>query len=366
MKTALSEYTKTRDNNYNLIRFVAALLVLITHSFALALGGGDAEPLKNSIGMTLGTIAVDVFFVTSGFLIASSFFERNNIIAFAWARILRIYPALIVAIAFCTFIVGLFFTTHTTYEYLSNPDVYRYFMKNITLFFGVEYMLPGVFESIPYKNAVNGSIWTLPYEVKMYFLLAVISSVAVSLKSWLGASGIQIIFLCIGVIAVAANILNHFYFLLPNNFTHLFSMFFIGSMFYLCRDKIFLSNKTFIFMSIILLSSFFDKDLFFVIYCITIPYMVLYMAYVPAGDIRGFNKIGDYSYGIYIYAFPVQQSIASLVPNISVPIMILLSFVVTFILSVLSWHFVEEKALKFKRYYNYFVDIIVNYTPYKN
>lgn len=107
MGTVLSEYTNNRDNNFNLIRFIAASLVLYTHSYALVIGTGDAEPLRNSIGMTWGSIAVDVFFVISGFLIASSFFERNNIVAFVWARILRIYPALIVAIIFCVLIINI-------------------------------------------------------------------------------------------------------------------------------------------------------------------------------------------------------------------------------------------------------------------
>lgn len=107
----ISNYTNTRDNNYNLIRFLAAVLVLFTHSFALTYGSGNAEPLRYSLGITWGTIAVDVFFVTSGFLIAGSFFKRGNLIAFGWARILRIYPALFVALLFCVFVVGLAFTS---------------------------------------------------------------------------------------------------------------------------------------------------------------------------------------------------------------------------------------------------------------
>jgi len=120
MGTVLSKYTNNRDNNFNLIRFLAASLVLYSHSFSLAIGTVYAEPFKISLGLTLGTIAVDIFFITSGFLIASSFFEKNNIIAFVWARILRIYPALIIALIFCVFMVGLFFTTNMTSEYLYN------------------------------------------------------------------------------------------------------------------------------------------------------------------------------------------------------------------------------------------------------
>lgn len=129
--------------------------MLFSHSFALALGSGNFEPLRSTIGMTWGDIAVDIFFVTSGFLITSSYLSRNNIIEFAWARVLRIYPALIAAILFCTFVVGLWFTENSLSEYFSNQQTLKYFIKNSTLFFGVEYRLPGVFLDVPYKEAVN-------------------------------------------------------------------------------------------------------------------------------------------------------------------------------------------------------------------
>lgn len=134
----------------------------------------------------MGGIAVDVFFITSGFLITYSFFSRNNIIAFIWARILRIYPALFVAIVFCVFVVGLFFTTNTISDYLFDPQTFKFFRRNVTLFSGVKYELPGVFTDNPYMNAVNGSLWTLPYEIKMYTYLAIIASLFLYVQRWLG------------------------------------------------------------------------------------------------------------------------------------------------------------------------------------
>jgi len=81
---------------------------------------------------------------------------------------MRIYPALIVAILFCVFVVDLGSTTVTTREYLTSAQTFKFLLKNSTLFFGLEYDLPGVFASNLWKRAVNGSLWTLPYEVKMY------------------------------------------------------------------------------------------------------------------------------------------------------------------------------------------------------
>ena len=63
----LDTFTGGRDNNYNLVRFVAALMVLVSHSFALCLGPGGAEPLEQLVGMTLGNVSVDVFFSRAAF-----------------------------------------------------------------------------------------------------------------------------------------------------------------------------------------------------------------------------------------------------------------------------------------------------------
>jgi peptidoglycan/LPS O-acetylase OafA/YrhL len=97
MNNRLENFLGTRDNNFNLIRIFAAALVLYSHSFDLF---GLTEPLGNLLGHTFGSVAVDVFFITSGLLIARSLYTRNNLPAFVKARVLRIYPALIVAVLF--------------------------------------------------------------------------------------------------------------------------------------------------------------------------------------------------------------------------------------------------------------------------
>ncbi len=264
MGCPLSKYTNSRDNNFNLIRFFAAILVLYSHSFALAIGTGDAEPMRNIIGMTWGIIAVDIFFITSGFLITSSFLSRNNLIVFSWARILRIYPALIVAVFFCVFIVGLCFTTMNIWDYLSNIQTYKFLLKNSVLFGGVEYNLPGVFNDIPWKNAVNGSLWTLPYEVKMYVILAVILSFIALLEKWLRFVSHKNTLLLLSGGAIIIHFFNHFHPILSVNFVRLFFMFFIGATFYVWRDKVLLSQSHFIIMLLILVSSLINKELFFV------------------------------------------------------------------------------------------------------
>ena len=125
-------------------------------------------------------------------------------------------------------------------------------------------------------------------------------------------------------------------------------MFFTGSSFYFLQDKIHISSKVGILLITILAISTINKDTFFLAYTLSLAYIVFYLAYIPKGGIRNFNKLGDYSYGIYIYAFPVQQIIAVSVPGISTWGMIGLSFSITAFLAYLSWHVIEKRALTLK------------------
>src|SRR6187455_1951063 len=88
----LSDFTQGKDNNFNLIRFLAALMVLVSHSFVLSTGRSQLEPFGALLGMNLGNMAVGVFFAASGFLVTGSLLSRQSFSDFVVARALRIYP----------------------------------------------------------------------------------------------------------------------------------------------------------------------------------------------------------------------------------------------------------------------------------
>lgn len=358
MQTPLSKYVNKRDNNFNLIRFMAASLVLFTHSYALALGSGDFEPLRATIGMTWGSIAVDIFFITSGFLITSSYLARNNLFAFAWARMLRIYPALIVAIGFCI-LLGASLTSLSLQDYFRHSQVYKFFLKSTIIFFRIQDKLPGVFLKAPYGDAVNGALWTLPYEVMMYALVSFVLLVVCRIKAKVKHISAPSVLIVLTVIALLADVLNHFHAFLPTTFVHLFAMFFTGATYYTWKEKIQLSSNWAVVAFIVLFVSVLHKELFFIFYLLLLPYLVFNIAYVPDGMIRKFNSLGDYSYGIYIYAFPIQQTIAELIPGVSVGIMFVLSFVITLGLAMLSWHIVEKRFLALKDTYTHLEHSII-------
>ena len=344
----LSSFSQGRNNNFNLIRIVAALAVLVTHSFSLV---GDTEPFGESLGMTMGSIAVDVFFITSGFLVTASLLTRQSIIEFVWARVLRIYPALLVLVLFTVFVVGVYFTSLPLSAYFTSGRTYTYLIKCSTLVsLGVPFKLPGVFDNNPFKSAVNGSLWTMPYEVRMYAILAVLWF-ALRLTRTYRLKAFQLIIISYAVLSGIYVLASHFYFPTVNWFVKLSFMFFTGSSFYVLKEHIRLSSLLFWLMMIALAFAIGNIHLFYVIYIVSIAYLLFFIAYVPSGYVRNYNRLGDYSYGIYIYAFLVQQSVAALIPGVSVAYMIAISAMVSIIFAVISWHLVERRALSLKDHY---------------
>lgn len=344
----ISDFTQSRDNNFNLIRIIAAYAVLVTHSFALAIGTGDAEPFRNILGMTIGSIAIDIFFLTSGFLVTASLITRQSTIEFLWARALRIFPALFVMLLLTVLGLGVFFTTGTLSSYFADSMTYKYFLKCLTLFAGASYHLPGVFESNPYKNAVNGSLWTMPTELRMYAILAFIW-VLLRITPIYRSNLFKITLVSGALMAGLFVVLAHLDIAKEGgNFLRLFFMFFTGAAFFVLKERIVLSHTIFYLSLVALLLAMLNRHLFFLIYIVTLAYILFFVAYVPSGVIRKYNKLGDYSFGVYIYAFPVQQSTAALIPGVSVSSLVLVSSFITLLFAVLSWHFLEKHALKLK------------------
>lgn len=154
----LADYAEGRDNNFNLIRFVAASLVLFSHSYALTKNEA-AEPF-NLIGFSLGSFAVQNFFFTSGYLVFANLLRSSNIGSFVLARALRIYPAPIVMNLVTVFVIGLYFTTKPSREYLTNPDIYIFIKRNSQLFStSLKQGLSGLFANLPFPTSTNGSLW---------------------------------------------------------------------------------------------------------------------------------------------------------------------------------------------------------------
>jgi len=329
------------DNNLNLLRFVAASLVLYTHAFATT---GSSDPMVRLCGISAGSFAVDIFFVISGFLVTKSWYRHRSLTEYLKARCLRIYPALWVAVLVCVFVVGPAFTQIPLKEYFSSLHTAKFLLENTTLLpKGVTITLPGVFAD-GHSHNVNTPLWTLPYELKMYLAVAAFSLAGVTLKRWflpLVIVASFAVFLLSGPALIDATdgALSRFVF-----------FFFSGALMFRFAGSIPLRTHYAVAVAIIGLLAAIpaDPEQRRYLLALSTPYLVMYLAFVPAGLIRQYNKLGDYSYGMYIYGFPVQQITVRLVDSHSTAINLAIAFSVTLLLAALSWHLLESRALRFR------------------
>lgn len=343
-------YEKGRNNNFNLIRMIAAMAVLVSHSFILATGNPHSEPLRQWLGVTPGSLAVDIFFVTSGFLVTGSLLKAGDITDFILARALRIYPALLVMTVMTVCILGPLLTSLPLNGYFHNSVTAHYLAKNSTLVADVVFDLPGVFLNNPYPSAVNGSLWTLPYEVWMYLTLALLALGSLCF----GRRRADVLKVLVTVLCVLSG-LDYFRHLAglarhpTSDLSHLTFMFFAGAVYFINKRRVSLSPWIFVLLVVAVAVSTLNRIAFNAVYPLAIGYIVFFIAYVPDGFATGYRKVGDYSYGIYIYAFPIQQLIVAVFPGASIITVLAGSAVATLIFAIASWHLIEKRALTLKK-----------------
>lgn len=337
-----------RDNNFNLLRVIAAAAVLVSHAYPISLGPGAVEPLSACLSMTLGGLGVISFFVISGFFISQSF-ENNSVLRFCMARLLRIYPGLLVVLLFTVLVIGPLFTRLSIRDYLTDANTISYVPHNLSLKW-LQYDLPGVFATNPYPAAINGSLWSLFYEVACYGIVVAVGALGISRRRWWFCA-----FLSIYASAYFGSKLFspvHNYLLEHTAFMALHGLtwpFVLGMAAYHFRQ--FLVTPLHLFMCagagcVALLSyrSPFFLDAFVLFWSL----LIFYVGYLSFKPLKMYNRCGDYSYGVYIYAFPCEQIGAALWPGISPVVLMAVSLPATLAFAVLSWHFIERRALAFR------------------
>jgi peptidoglycan/LPS O-acetylase OafA/YrhL len=340
--TWLSDSAKGRDNNLNLIRALAAMAVLVSHAVPIALGTMVPEPLEARYGIALGTLAVYLFFIISGFLITASFQRSSSHRSFLLARFLRLMPALVVSLVLVTYVMGPLVSFLGAREYLTLIEPFVFFIKNLTLI-SIEYYLPGVFVDNPVSN-VMGSIWTLRHEVAAYmlvFLIGILGGFATRLRATaalLAVIAVQIVLVQSGLALPT----------LLDQFLDLVSPFLVGSLLYVWRDRVPLWWPLALAAAAVFWMFGGHSGVGYWIMMLSMSYVVMWLAYVPGGFLRAYNRVGDYSYGIYIYAFPVQGLMVHLLGPQGMWENVLYSTPPTVLLSMLSWHLIEQPSMAAK------------------
>lgn len=334
-----------RDNNFDVLRLFAAGLVLWSHCYPLT---GTQEPLAEVAGATGGEIGVIMFFAMSGFLIARSWSVDPNPAHYARKRALRLLPALVVAVFFTTFVVGPLFTSLALGDYLTDPETWFYFVR-ASLLVTISGHLPGVFLDNEYPNAVNGSLWTLPVEAGCYVMIAVLGLLGIVRRSPLLLGGAALCLLAvtplsplsstIGDTAAGGNV---------PIVLQLVGTFLLGALFYALRARLRLSWWVFGALALLWVLTW-DSGWTQLTTVFLFSYGTLVLAFRTPAALRRVAAPGDVSYGVYVYAFPVQQSLSALWGfGLAPGVMFVLAAPVTYALALLSWRVIERPALRLK------------------
>lgn len=324
-----------RDNNFNLLRMIAASAVLVSHAYPLALGGSAMEPLAEVAPTNLGRLAVAVFFAVSGFFITKSFDRRQSLIRFGTDRVLRIMPGLFVVLILSVAVLGPLFTVLPSGSYWSAWETWTYLPRNLSLY-RLQWALPGVFAANP-LGAVNGSLWTLSVEVDCYVMVVV-----VGLSSLLSTYRFAVFLVGYGGCYAALRLWStdaHVAVLCELSFP-----FVIGMASYVYRDRVPISF-TILLSGVALALLARGTPVYHELFVVTLSYAAFCFGGLQWRWLRRYNLLGDYSYGMYIYAFPIEQAVVALLPHPSPIATMAVAFAVTLVLAVLSWRLVEQPML---------------------
>jgi peptidoglycan/LPS O-acetylase OafA/YrhL len=323
-----------RTNNFDLLRLLAAAAVLVSHAYALT---GHFEPLTRTTGRSLGHIGVLVFFAMSGFLVTQSWVSRPHAGTYIAKRALRLGPALIAVLLLSAFVLGPVVTTLPIGDYVASVEPYRYVAENSLLRSGSQ-TLPGVFEANAYPSAVNGSLWTLWWEAGAYVGVLALGTLGLLRRRavLLAAAALAL------VVATVAPV--------PKTWW-LLAAFACGALLFLFRDRFRVKGWMALVAAVAWAASW-RSGLNEPVTAVAVSCVAIYVALLPRFAVTRMlqQRVGDVSYGVYLYAFPVGQ-VAILLAGASIaPVaLIAVSAPVTLGCAVLSWRLVEAPALRLKR-----------------
>lgn len=331
-------------NNFDFFRLVAALVVIYGHSFATAPKSGSYELLSSITGYYSQTVAVMFFFFLSGLLVTNSILQRQSTSHFLISRFFRIWPALVFVVLSVALVVGPIVTSLDSASYFSNQDTFLYIKNQVIMNTwnnrGLGYFeLPGVFVNNHYKGDVNVSLWTLAAEVYAYLFL--VASFMVFSKSRMIITIILLLIIIdsilpFRVIFTFLAIGNKDYSLLPFCFS-------IGALLALYKERIIISSLLpigFCLFYFLLNNTVYREPLFYV----SVFFLILYLA-TRQFVVRYLKLPGDYSYGIYLWGWPIQQLLAYYFPNLTGMTHCIFAMLLAGLAGFLSWFLVEKRFI---------------------
>ncbi|MGA2244967.1 MAG: acyltransferase [Verrucomicrobiota bacterium] len=336
----------TKEDNLNLVRLFLAIAVIFSHSFALILGGDKDEPLNRwTHDVTFGTVAVCGFFFISGFLITGSWQRSKSFFDFSIKRVLRIYPGFIVALMFCAALIWLICpefknfiaSNHLTGQWIKIAGHDALFLKSECI------SDLNAFAHNPRPGLTNSPLWTIPIEFTCYLAVLVAGLGFILRSRWLVLilTGLGYQF-CIMSLQQYNTRSDQFYL-----------CFAFGAVAWLWKDRIPFSSWLAALSLATLLAASHFRPWFSIAFPLAGGYCLLWLAYAPKLALARWTNKTDLSYGTYLYACPIQQTLISHMTTYSLLQWPLVNFILTLPLTLLlafaSWTVIEKPCLSLKR-----------------
>ncbi|PNS07905.1 acyltransferase family protein [Solilutibacter silvestris] len=327
---------KPSRDNFLPLRHLAAAMVIYGHAYALTRHpAGDVDLVQRFMpGFYAGSLAVFFFFAISGYLVTLSLLRQPSILRYARNRVVRIWPAYIACILFCAFVLGLAWTTLSPSAYLHDKATWHFIAGN-AIPKSFVWTLPGVFSANPYPNIVNGSLWSLGVEVRWYLWLGILAALTLVRR--------RMAFTMVAMAWIAWCAWQWWHGAADARDVRALGCIFLGGG--LCavwRERLAITHVGMAAL-IVLAALVHDSRWFGPIAGIAALYFCLWVAYrLPA---LRWPRVIDWSYGLFLYGFPVEQCIAAWKPEIAPLAMLPLALIAAAIMAAASWQFIERPLL---------------------
>ena len=327
-----------RPAGFDYLRVILSVAVVLWHSIGVSYGWNAETPFWHGPVGALVYAIVPAFFALSGFLVAGSLL-RNSIRVFLMLRVLRIVPALFVEVIVSALIIGPLVTSYPLYTYAADPLFRNYFLNIVGI---IQYQLPGVFTLNPAGGIVNVQLWTIPFELECYIAIVMLGLIRLHRAPHLFSMATFCVCILFTGYLIHAGVTTTVSPRPPGRMV--VCCFMAGVSLYLLRQRLPFDGRLFavsLLVSYILLQ---NSNLVYLA-CFPLSYATVYIGVMnPKRDLLG--RIADYSYGIYLYGFPIQQLISFIWPDHrSWMLNASLSLIITLGLAAISFHIIEEPAL---------------------
>ncbi len=331
-----------RSNNFDCLRLIFASLVIVSHATAFVDGDVHRELFHCIFGTTLmGEVAVDGFFLISGFLIVKSWIRNPHLSSFLRKRINRIYPGFIVASCISVFLVGPLAGSSTFLEDLGLGK----FLSGLLFLVGP--YCPPVFRGTYFAN-INGSLWTIAYEFRCYLLVAVLGIFGLTHKKWIWL-GVALVAIGLSYVPgmTEVKVPDWAHLIVPDvsHSLHFLALFGIGATYCLFEDRIRWDDRVAAGALLLMIGLLFIPALAQIAIAVPGSYLLFWFANRETPSLNWFRNLPDISYGVYLYGWPTEKLLLWYLPNLGPWLLMGFSLLISFGLGYLSWLLVERRFL---------------------